>query len=101
MARAIRAALAGLADVELVHFGSTAIPGLAAKPIIDIMLIADDRSRWPGVIEHIQGLGYVYRRSGRAAPITSTSARPRMPAPRWSSATTSAGIPARSSAMPG
>ena len=59
-ARAIRTALAGLSDFELVHFGSTAIPGLAAKPIIDIMLISADRSGWPALIEPIKGLGYVF-----------------------------------------
>ncbi|MFI5325812.1 MAG: GrpB family protein [Candidatus Rokuibacteriota bacterium] len=59
-ARAIRAALTGDADFELVHFGSTAIPGLAAKPIIDIMLISADQSGWPALIEPIEGLGYVF-----------------------------------------
>jgi GrpB-like predicted nucleotidyltransferase (UPF0157 family) len=59
-ARVIRAALAGLADIELVHFGSTAIPGLAAKPIIDIMLVSDDRSAWPAFLEPIESLGYVF-----------------------------------------
>lgn len=56
----IRAALAGLADFELVHFGSTAIPGLAAKPIIDIMLVSADQSAWPALIEPIKALGYVF-----------------------------------------
>ena len=56
-AGAIRAALAGLADFELVHFGSTAIPGLAAKPIIDIMLVSADQSAWPALIEPIKALG--------------------------------------------
>ncbi len=59
-AREIRAALDGLSDFELVHFGSTAIPGLAAKPIIDIMLISADRSGWPALIEPVKGLGYVF-----------------------------------------
>lgn len=59
-ARAIRSALAGLPDFELAHFGSTAIPGLAAKPIIDIMLISADRSGWPAFIEPVEGLGYVF-----------------------------------------
>jgi len=59
-AGAIRAALAGLADFELVHFGSTAIPGLAAKPIIDIMLISGDQAAWPALIEPIKALGYVF-----------------------------------------
>lgn len=59
-ARAIRAALAGRAGFELAHFGSTAIPGLAAKPIIDIMLISADHAAWPARIEPIEGLGYVF-----------------------------------------
>ena len=59
-ARAIRAALDGLADFELAHFGSTAVPGLAAKPIIDIMLISADRSGWPALVEPIERLGYVF-----------------------------------------
>jgi GrpB-like predicted nucleotidyltransferase (UPF0157 family) len=42
------------------HFGSTAIPGLAAKPIIDIMLVNDDRVIWPSLIQPFQSLGYVY-----------------------------------------
>jgi GrpB-like predicted nucleotidyltransferase (UPF0157 family) len=29
------------ADVEIYHIGSTSVPGLSAKPIIDIMLAAD------------------------------------------------------------
>ena len=55
-AGAIRAALAGLADFELGHFGSTAIPGLAAKPIIDIMLVSADQSAWPAILfcEHLR-----------------------------------------------
>ena len=55
----LRVALSHILDFTVEHFGSTAIPGLAAKPIIDIMLIATDQSRWTRVIEPIQGLGYV------------------------------------------
>jgi GrpB-like predicted nucleotidyltransferase (UPF0157 family) len=51
--------LLGLADFELVHFGSTAT-GLAAKPIIDIMLISGDQPAWPALIEPIKALGYVF-----------------------------------------
>jgi GrpB-like predicted nucleotidyltransferase (UPF0157 family) len=43
------------------HFGSTAVPGLAAKPIIDILIavrsLADAKAT---TIEPISGLGYVY-----------------------------------------
>jgi GrpB-like predicted nucleotidyltransferase (UPF0157 family) len=43
------------------HFGSTAIPGLAAKPIIDIMLINDDTTDvWPSLVQPLQSLSYVY-----------------------------------------
>jgi GrpB-like predicted nucleotidyltransferase (UPF0157 family) len=58
----LRAILAGLdlGSFRLEHFGSTAIPGITAKPIIDIMLVSADRSRWPGLIEPIKSLEYVY-----------------------------------------
>ncbi len=40
--------------------GSTAVPGLAAKPIIDILLIPP--ADWPrdSVVSALQGIGYVY-----------------------------------------
>jgi len=42
------------------HFGSTSIPDLAAKPIIDILLILDDRTQWQALITPLQSLGYHY-----------------------------------------
>jgi GrpB-like predicted nucleotidyltransferase (UPF0157 family) len=59
-ARAIRAAHAGLTPFDLVHFGSTAIPGRAANPIIAIMLVSGDPSAWPALIEPLERLGYVF-----------------------------------------
>lgn len=58
----LRAVLAGLdlGPFRLEHFGSTAIPGIAAKPIIDIMLVSAEPSRWPGLIEPIESLDYVH-----------------------------------------
>jgi GrpB-like predicted nucleotidyltransferase (UPF0157 family) len=58
----LRAALTGLdlGPLRLEHFGSTAIPGIAAKPIIDIMLVSAEPSRWPDLIEPIKSLDYVY-----------------------------------------
>lgn len=58
----LRAGLAGLdlGPFRLEHFGSTAIPGITAKPIIDIMLVSAAPSRWPGLIERIESLDYVY-----------------------------------------
>ena len=38
---------AGIRIREIVHVGSTAVPGLAAKPIIDLMAgVADLRTPW-------------------------------------------------------
>ena len=59
-ARRIRAALSSILTFTLEHFGSTAIPGLAAKPIIDVMLISTDQAHWTRLIEPIHGLGYVF-----------------------------------------
>ena len=56
----IRAALSGMLDFALEHFGSTAIPGLPAKPIIDIMVVADAQSSWTSLVRPIQSIGYVF-----------------------------------------
>jgi GrpB-like predicted nucleotidyltransferase (UPF0157 family) len=39
--RRIRSAL-GSAARRIEHFGSTAVPGLAAKPVIDVLVTVDD-----------------------------------------------------------
>jgi GrpB-like predicted nucleotidyltransferase (UPF0157 family) len=39
----VRALLSGRA-LDVIHVGSTAIPGLAAKPVVDVTLIVDDSS---------------------------------------------------------
>ena len=44
------------------HFGSTAVPNLPAKPIIDIFVILNDVAVWPQLIAPISSLGYVYWR---------------------------------------
>jgi GrpB-like predicted nucleotidyltransferase (UPF0157 family) len=59
-AGALRVALPADLGVAIEHFGSTAIPGMAAKPIIDIMLVVADRGRWNELIEPVQSLAYVY-----------------------------------------
>jgi GrpB-like predicted nucleotidyltransferase (UPF0157 family) len=40
------------------HFGSTSVPALAAKPIIDIMITVESRSLWPSLTERIKDVGY-------------------------------------------
>ena len=42
------------------HFGSTAVPGLAAKPVIDIMAGVDSLQASQPAIAAAGGLGYVY-----------------------------------------
>jgi len=42
------------------HFGSTAIPNLPAKPIIDILLIVEDVSVWPRLVAPLASLGYLH-----------------------------------------
>jgi len=59
-AAAIRSALGNGLVYSLHHVGSTAVPGLAAKPIIDIILEVPDRDSWPSLIGPLQRLGYVY-----------------------------------------
>ena len=47
-----------VAGVE--HIGSTAVPGLAAKPIIDLDVLAPSRAEVPAVIERLATLGYLH-----------------------------------------
>ena len=55
----IRAAL-GARPAEVAHVGSTAVPGLSAKPILDLMVgIAPDRDVAPYVAP-LEGIGYAY-----------------------------------------
>ena len=60
-ARLLSAVLDPSLFVGLEHFGSTAIPGLAAKPIIDILItvrsLAEVRTK---VVEPLQRIGYVF-----------------------------------------
>jgi len=42
------------------HFGSTAIPGLRAKPIIDILAIHPQPALWPDLIAPLTAAGYAY-----------------------------------------
>jgi GrpB-like predicted nucleotidyltransferase (UPF0157 family) len=45
-------------NIEIHHIGSTAIAGVHAKPIIDMMLLIDDLSIADNEIAAIQALGY-------------------------------------------
>jgi GrpB-like predicted nucleotidyltransferase (UPF0157 family) len=45
----------------LEHVGSTAVPGLPAKPIIDMLLVIADSSAEPDYVPPMEGVGYVLR----------------------------------------
>lgn len=54
----IRAAL-GARAVQIEHVGSTSVPGLAAKPVIDIVLVVADSADEPAYVADLETAGYV------------------------------------------
>ena len=60
VARVLRGALAGVRSAAVEHVGSTSVPGLAAKPILDIDVIVDP-SEVPDAVAALEGVGYVHR----------------------------------------
>jgi GrpB-like predicted nucleotidyltransferase (UPF0157 family) len=59
-ANRIRAAL-GDRVLLLAHVGSTSVPGLAAKPRIDIVLVVADAANEPSYVPALEAAGYVLR----------------------------------------
>lgn len=57
--RELAEALGDLA-VSIEHVGSTAVPGLSAKPIIDLDVVIEDYAAFPGVVERLAGIGYIH-----------------------------------------
>jgi GrpB-like predicted nucleotidyltransferase (UPF0157 family) len=55
----IEPALEGIAS-RIEHVGSTAVPGLAAKPIIDLDVVVPSVTDVPLAIERLASLGYVH-----------------------------------------
>ena len=79
IARPVRDAVAELgATVE--HVGSTSVPGLAAKPVIDVDVVVGSGEDVPSAIERLRSLGYVYQGDkgirGREAFMWPRGARP-------------------------
>jgi GrpB-like predicted nucleotidyltransferase (UPF0157 family) len=56
----IRTALADRA-LRVEHTGSTSVPGLPAKPIIDMLLVVSDSSREDAYVPELEAIGYVLR----------------------------------------
>ncbi|MCL2359513.1 GrpB family protein [Candidatus Bathycorpusculum sp.] len=59
-ANRIRDALGNRA-MQIHHVGSTAVPGLCAKPIIDILLVVADASDEVSYVSDLELLGYTLR----------------------------------------
>ncbi len=55
----LAAALGDLA-LRIEHVGSTSVPGLSAKPIIDIDVVIRDYSVFSEVVEALEGIGYYH-----------------------------------------
>ena len=56
----IRAAL-GEAAIAIEHIGSTSVPGLPAKPIVDILLVVEDSGEEASYLPALEEAGYVLR----------------------------------------
>src|SRR5437016_2647546 len=59
-AERIQAALGGPA-LRIEHVGSTAVPGLAAKPVIDMLLVVADSADEPSYVPALEAAGFVLR----------------------------------------
>ncbi len=53
-------ALAGQ-PITIQHVGSTSVPGLCAKPILDILLLVEDSTQEASYVPSLEGAGYVLR----------------------------------------
>jgi GrpB-like predicted nucleotidyltransferase (UPF0157 family) len=56
----LRAALAQVPTATVEHVGSTSVPGLAAKPVLDIDVIVEEPDV-PAAVATLETLGYVHR----------------------------------------
>jgi GrpB-like predicted nucleotidyltransferase (UPF0157 family) len=51
----------GASALRIEHVGSTSVPGLAAKPIIDILVVVADSSDEPSYLPQLIAAGYLLR----------------------------------------
>lgn len=50
-----------IAAMSLEHVGSTAVPGLSAKPVIDACIVVASKRDIPHVVKRLASIGYVHR----------------------------------------
>lgn len=48
----------GTSALRIEHVGSTSVPGLSAKPIIDIDIVIENNAVFPAVSDALSGIGY-------------------------------------------
>jgi GrpB-like predicted nucleotidyltransferase (UPF0157 family) len=51
----------GAAALRIEHIGSTAVPGLAAKPIVDLLVTVEDPDDEAGIVRAMESAGYELR----------------------------------------
>ncbi|WP_425491570.1 GrpB family protein [Kineococcus aurantiacus] len=56
----IRSALTGV-DADVEHIGSTSVPGLAAKPVVDVVVAVDDVTAEEDHLDRLLAAGYELR----------------------------------------
>lgn len=59
--RQVIAGALGDAAVRIEHIGSTSVPGLGAKPIVDILVVVTDSAAEPTYLPQLEAAGYVLR----------------------------------------
>ena len=50
--------------IDLIHAGSTSVPGLAAKPIIDFNIIIESYDVFPQLTRRLRKIGYEHEGDG-------------------------------------
>ncbi|MEV6683090.1 GrpB family protein [Streptomyces erythrochromogenes] len=60
LAETLRAALRSVPDAVVEHVGSTSVPGLAAKPVLDVDVIVPGEDV-PAAVAALEAVGYVHR----------------------------------------
>lgn len=69
--------------LRIEHVGSTAVVGLAAKPILDIIVVIESRQELPQVIDSLATLGYIHQGDRGVSGREAFRAGPRETDPSW------------------
>jgi len=50
--------------IEIKHVGSTSVPGLCAKPIIDIVAVMESYDMFPAIVSRLEKVGFRHKSDG-------------------------------------